>query len=104
VYRVSPLSYAVAKLAVDVPHVAMVNLIAGRRAVPELIQGDFTAENIVSHLQPLLEDGQARESMVASLREISGMLKAGGDESSGSSIDRAARITMEMLNWNHENI
>jgi len=98
VYRVSPLSYAVAKLAVDVPHVAMVNLIAGRRAVPELIQGDFTAENIVSHLQPLLEDGQARESMVASLREISGMLKAGGDESSGSSIDRAARITMEMLN------
>src|ERR1700752_1635587 len=42
VYRVSPVSYAVAKRVVDVPHVAMVNLIAGRRAVTELIQGDFT--------------------------------------------------------------
>ncbi|HEX3996064.1 MAG TPA: lipid-A-disaccharide synthase, partial [Acetobacteraceae bacterium] len=42
VYRISPLSYAVAKRVVDVPHVAMVNLIAGKRIVPELIQGDFT--------------------------------------------------------------
>jgi len=97
VYRVSPLSYAVAKRVVDVPHVAMVNLIAGRRAVPELIQGDFTAENVVSHLRPLLEEGQARESMLGSLREVSGMLKAvdiGGGE---SAIDRTARITMEAL-------
>jgi lipid-A-disaccharide synthase len=95
VYRVSPLSYAVAKRVVDVPHVAMANLIAGRRAVPELIQGDFTAENVVSHLQPLLEEGQARERMIADLREISGMLKAG--DTGESAIDRAARITMEML-------
>ena len=62
VYRVSPVSYAVAKRVVDVPHVAMVNLIAGRRAVPELIQGDFTAENVVSHLRPLLEESPAREA------------------------------------------
>ena len=68
VYRVSPVSYAVAKRVVDVPHVAMVNLIAGRRAVPELIQGDFTAENVVSHLRPLLEEGPARDGMIASLR------------------------------------
>ena len=97
VYRISPLSYAVAKRVVDVPHVAMVNLIAGRRAVPELIQGDFTAENAVSHLRPLLEEGEARESMLASLREISGMLKAGDNEKREPAIDRAASITMEML-------
>ena len=95
IYRVSPLSYAVAKRVVDVPHVAMVNLIAGRRAVPELIQGDFTAENVVSHLQPLLEESPARERMIADLREISGMLKAG--DTSESAIDRAARITTEVL-------
>jgi len=83
---------------VDVPHVAMVNLIAGRRAVPELIQGDFTAENVVSHLRPLLEEGQARASMLASLREISGMLKAGNNEKGERAIDRAASITMEVLN------
>jgi lipid-A-disaccharide synthase len=96
VYRVSPLSYAVAKRVVDVPHVAMVNLIAGRRAVPELIQGDFTAENVVSHLQLLLKDGEARETMIADLHAISGMLKA-GDVSGESAIDRTARITMEVL-------
>jgi len=100
VYRVSPVSYAVAKRVVHVPHVAMVNLIADRRAVPELIQGDFTAENVVSHLQPLLEEGPARESMIASLREISGMLKAGENQSGESAIDRSARITMEVLNEN----
>ena len=97
VYRVSPVSYAVAKRVVDVPHVAMVNLIAGRRAVPELIQGDFTAENVVSHVRPLLEEGQPRESMLGSLLEVSGMLKAVGNDGGKSAIDRTARITMEVL-------
>ena len=101
VYRVSPVSYAVAKRVVDVPHVAMVNLIAGRRAVPELVQGDFTAENVVPHLRPLLEEGEARESMIASLREISGMLKAEDNEGGESAIDRTARITMEVLQENY---
>ena len=43
VYRVSRITYAVAKRVVSVAHVGMVNLIAGRRIVPELIQHDFTA-------------------------------------------------------------
>ncbi len=100
VYRVSPVSYAVAKRVVDVPHVAMVNLIAGRRAVPELIQGDFTAENVVSHLRPLLEESPARDGMIAGLRQISGMLKAEDNEGGESAIDRTARITMEVLQEN----
>ena len=96
VYRVSPLSYAVAQRVVDVPHVAMVNLIAGRRAVPELIQGDFTAENLVSHLQPLLNDEAARSNMQTSLRQISDMLKAKGNPGE-TAIDRAAGIASQML-------
>src|SRR5271165_1405099 len=100
VYRVSPLSYAVARRVVDVPHVAMVNLIAGRRAVPELIQGDFTAENVVSHLQPLLDEGRPRADMLASLHEISGMLKAEGNRDGESAIDRVAGITLEVLHKN----
>jgi lipid-A-disaccharide synthase len=98
VYRVSPVTYAVAKRVVDVPHVAMVNLIAERRAVPELIQGDFTAENVVSHLQPLLEDESARAAMQSSLKEISDMLKAEGqDQPPATAIDRVARVTSQML-------
>jgi lipid-A-disaccharide synthase len=100
IYRVSPLSYAVARRVVDVPHVAMVNLIAGRRAVPELIQGDFTAENVVSQLRPLLDEGQSRAGMLASLHEISGMLKAEGNRGGESAIDRVAGITLEVLHQN----
>ena len=99
VYRVSPVTYAVAQRVVDVPHVAMVNLIAGRRAVTELIQGDFTAENVVSHLQPLLDDEESRARIQSSLREISGMLKAEGSDKD-SAIESVARITVQML---HEN-
>jgi lipid-A-disaccharide synthase len=70
VYRLSGLSYAIAKRVVNVPHVAMVNLIAGRRLVPELIQDDFTAESIVQYLTPLLQDGPERSTMQTGLREV----------------------------------
>ncbi|MGB0124257.1 MAG: lipid-A-disaccharide synthase [Silvibacterium sp.] len=96
VYRVSPLTYAVAQRVVDVPHVAMVNLIAGRRVVPELIQGDFTAENLVSHLQPLLNDEGARAEMQTSLGQISDMLKAKGNPGK-SAIERVAEMASQML-------
>ncbi|MGH9586187.1 MAG: lipid-A-disaccharide synthase [Acidobacteriaceae bacterium] len=96
VYRVSPVSYAVARRVVDVPHVAMANLIAGRRAVPELIQSDFTAKNLVLHLKPLLEDESARAQMQSSLREITHKLKIEGT-SADTAIDRAAQIAAKML-------
>ena len=101
VYRVSPVSYAVAKRVVDVPHIAMVNLIAEGRIVPELIQGDFSAENVVSHLQLLLEDETARARMQNSLHAISDMLKAKGKNdplaTETTAIDRVARVTSQML-------
>jgi lipid-A-disaccharide synthase len=92
VYRISPLSYAVAKRVVDVPHVAMVNLIAGKRIVPELIQGDFTAAKVVSQLRPLLHDEEARVKMQANLRRVGEMLR--GEQ---SAVGRVAQITLELL-------
>jgi lipid-A-disaccharide synthase len=70
VYRLSNFSYAIASRLVDLPHVAMVNLIAGDRIVPELIQDDFTAENIVRTLQPLLEETGYRSQMIEELASI----------------------------------
>ncbi|RXS96712.1 lipid-A-disaccharide synthase [Silvibacterium dinghuense] len=96
VYRVSPATYAVAKRVVDVPHVAMVNLIAEKRLVPELIQDDFTAERAVAELEPLLRDGNDRERMLSGLQAISDMLKAEGQEEA-TAIDRVARVTSQML-------
>jgi lipid-A-disaccharide synthase len=92
VYRISPISYAVAKRVVDVPHVAMVNLIAGKRIVPELIQGDFTAEAAVSQLRPLLDSEEARARMQANLRQVGDLLR--GEQ---SAIGRVAQVTCQFL-------
>jgi lipid-A-disaccharide synthase len=102
VYRVSPLTYAIAKRVVSVPHVAMANLIAGRRVVPELIQHDFTAQNIVQQLQPLLPDGPSRESMIKGLAAVREALSAdkrpGGLEGGKrGAIDRLAAAVLQEL-------
>jgi lipid-A-disaccharide synthase len=94
VYRLSKLSYAIARRFVTVPHVAMANLIAGRRAVPELIQTEFTAANVVASLRPLLADGPARTDVMAGLREVRERLHTAGTE---SAVDRAARICVKLL-------
>jgi lipid-A-disaccharide synthase len=100
VYRVSPVTYALAKRMVKVPHVAMANLIAGRRVVPELIQQDFTAANIVQQLEPLLPDGPARESMKRDLgviREALAGPQRGGGETRPQAVERVAAIILEEL-------
>lgn len=100
VYRVSPITYAIAKRVVTVPHVAMANLIAGKRVVPELIQDEFTASNIVRQLQPLLPDGAPRQSMMKELAELRGILHAGvgtGNTQAGGAIARVAQVTLDLL-------
>ena len=47
----------------------MVNLIAGRRIVPELLNQRFTAANLAAALRPLLDDTPARQQMIADLAE-----------------------------------
>jgi lipid-A-disaccharide synthase len=100
VYRLSKLSYAIARRFVTVPHVAMANLIAGRRVVPELIQDEFTAANVVRKLKPLLSDGPLREAAMAGLREVRERLAtrdAAADNADETAIGRAAHICVELL-------
>ncbi len=100
VYRVSPATYAIAKRIVTVPHVAMANLIAGRRLVPELIQHDFTAANIVQQLAALLPDGPPRQSMMEGLRSIRNALSRPAEAAQTGqpgAIERVAAVTMEEL-------
>ena len=70
VYRLSRASYAVAKRFVRVPHVAMANLIAGERVVPELIQNAFTPQAVAAALKPLLEATPERAAMQLALARI----------------------------------
>jgi lipid-A-disaccharide synthase len=82
VYRVSSLTYKILKRLIRYPAeipaqpdadgnlpIAMPNLIAGRRIVPELINDRFTAANLASALRPLLDDTPARAQMIADLAE-----------------------------------
>lgn len=100
VYRVSRLTYAIARRLVKVPHVAMANLIAGKRVVPELIQHDFTAANIVQHLRRLLPDGPARQSMImetGAIRQALHTHPAAGRDQDLSAIETVAdTIAREM--------
>jgi lipid-A-disaccharide synthase len=69
VYRVAPLSYALGKSLVHVPHYAMVNLIAGRRLVPEIIQKDFTPERVAAEALRLMAP-EERSRVEAGLLEV----------------------------------
>jgi lipid-A-disaccharide synthase len=116
VYRVSPLTFALAKRLVRYPDefpdmtdasgnlpVAMPNLIAGSRIVPELLQGRFTAQNVATELAPLLTDTPERHAQMAALAELrhsllapSGPQSAPGDAQLDP-LDRAADIVVDLL-------
>jgi lipid-A-disaccharide synthase len=97
VYRVSPLTWRLGRGLLKVPFVGMPNLILGRKAVPELLQHDFTPENVARELRPLLEDGPARERMVQDLQEVRQRLLAGSN--SLPAAERAAEAVVRTLGW-----
>ncbi len=63
VYRLSPLTYRLGRPFVQVDTFAMVNLVAGRKIVPELMQDDFTPERVAGEALPLLRDRDAAARM-----------------------------------------
>lgn len=95
VYRMSPLSYAIGRALVKIPFFCLVNLLAGERVVPELLQGDATAERIVIELEPLWE-GPARQKCLEGLERVRSLLGPKGAasraaEAVGSVLDRVPR-------------
>jgi len=94
VYRLSALTFFAAKQLVKVPYVAMPNLIAGRQIVPELLQDDFTAENVARHLQQILEDGEPRSKILAGLAEVQARLHREGER---PAVECAADAIMKSL-------
>jgi lipid-A-disaccharide synthase len=78
VYKLSPLSYAIGRSFVRVSTYAMVNLVAGRRIVPELIQRDFTPERVADEVLPLLTDRRRIEEMTRDLADVRSKLGSSG--------------------------
>jgi len=90
-YRLSPLTYTLGKPLARVDMYAMVNLIAGRRVVPELIQEDCTPEAVAEEAVALLTDRTKRDLMVRALETVVAAL--GGPGASA----RAAEAVIELV-------
>jgi lipid-A-disaccharide synthase len=91
VYRVAPLTAAILRHMIRTPFIGMVNLIGGRRVVPELIQDEFTPAAVEKEVRRMLESNSAREEVKAGLAEVRAKLGPGG------AIERAADIFAGML-------
>ena len=107
VYRVSAMTFAVAKQLVEYPPeiateideegnlpIAMVNLIAGHRIVPELLQSKFNAEDLAAEMLPLLGDTPQRAQMIADLAEVRQKLLPAGV---ADPIARASEVILQLL-------
>jgi lipid-A-disaccharide synthase len=91
VYRVAPVTAAIVRRMLKTPFISMVNLVAGRRLVPELIQDDFTPAAVAAEARYLLESSDGRDQMKAGLAEVRAKLGSGG------AIERAADVFARML-------
>ncbi|MFD2570601.1 lipid-A-disaccharide synthase [Spirosoma soli] len=90
-YKTTFVSYAIAKRLIAVPFISLVNLIADREVVKELIQNDLTPEQTVAELKAILPDGARRDAVLAGYAEV--QEKMGGPGAS----ERAGRLMVEAL-------
>ncbi|MGH7504227.1 MAG: lipid-A-disaccharide synthase [Longimicrobiales bacterium] len=95
-YRMHPLTFAVARRVVRVDHVALANLVAGDRVVPELLQTDATPASLADALLPLLaERSPERARAIEGLSRVRTALAATDGE--GSAAERVAALAGELL-------
>ncbi len=77
-YRTHPLTFALARRLVRVEHVALTNLVAGQRVVPELLQDAVTGRRLAAAVRPMLEEGPERQGVLEGLGEARARLGTPG--------------------------
>jgi lipid-A-disaccharide synthase len=95
VYRVTPLTYWLGRSSVKVPYFAMVNLIAGEKVVPELVQDDFRPENVTTEVKRIIADGESRSRMLAGLKRVRNRLR-GDQQASLHPAEKAAKSVLAL--------
>jgi len=91
-YKVTAASWLLGRLLVRVPFYSMVNLIAGRAVVPELMQSNLTGERLAAEARRLLHDDAARAQMRADLADVAARLSV-----TGRPMARASAIILELM-------
>ena len=90
VYKTSPVSYAIGRALVRVPHIALANLVAGERIVPELVQDAANPARLGAEMAALLADDARRDEMRSKLAAVRAKLGEAG------AAGRAAEIVLEL--------
>jgi lipid-A-disaccharide synthase len=98
IYRVAPLTFAVARLLVRVPHIGMANLLAEEGLFPELIQNDVTPGRITEAVMQVIRDPEKLAGISAGIKRIRNRL--GGPGAS----KRAAAVALELLQKSNANL
>jgi lipid-A-disaccharide synthase len=91
VYKISPISYWIARLVVKVPYAGLVNLVGGEEVATELIQDEVTADKLAHEALTILDNTEIRETMIRKLNRIKEKLGKGGAS------EKTARIAQEMM-------
>jgi len=91
VYRVSPMTYWIGKKLVSVPYISLVNFVAGKQIVPELVQDEFNPERLAEEAFRILENRQERTDMISNLKAVKKRLGEGGAS------EKTARMAIEMM-------
>jgi lipid-A-disaccharide synthase len=95
-YKVAPMTYWLARWLVRVDHIGMVNILAGRRIVPEFVQRAANAADVLPKALELIEDGPAREQMIRDLDEVRQSL--GGPGASRRAAEQILEVAGEAAN------
>ena len=90
-YRVHPISWSLGRWMVKAPHLSMVNLLAGRQIVPELMQSDCTGPKLAAAARELLDDPGRMTAVRADLAELKHTLDTGQ-----GAMERAAAVVEQV--------
>ena len=92
VYRVSPLTFMIARLLAETKYIGIVNVLAEKKIVPELLQNEFSVSSITDHAARLLQDHDYRGTMIGELEKI------GHQRGEPGAYRRAAKCIEDFIN------
>ena len=95
-YRAHPITYFLVRPFIRVPHIGMVNIIAGKEICPELVQGRLTAQKLAQTVEHLVRPGMERLDMLNSLDQVRARMGDGG------AAENAAQTITELLGMRQE--
>ena len=96
VYRISRATWFLGKFLLKVRMFGIVNIILGEEVVPELVQHDFTAENVVARVKEIIPEDAARARMLAGLTKVKEKLRGTSEASGQRAADRAAELILRL--------